>query len=217
MAPETREVCSQVQHHTVVHSACQFAIISHSALGSSCPQWDHPSCPSVHGHLLMFRCQYQQDQLVHVMAIKVWTCCTCPRHANCCKTCRRLHKFDNYYNLQSVGVRCRLSQLRRSGLLPNGDSLRALPNSSTGTIVPTASCTLCPSLDVEQSEAVSSGSGPAPPWPTPAQLKQTLAAFGRAQAEENAHILASRCCFMPGLTPSQSSSSAVQSFISLSK
>lgn len=94
--------------------------------------------------------------------------------------------------VQSLRVGCRLSQLRSLGLLPGGRSSGGLPNSAADIVVPTASSGFCPNLDVEQSEAASSGSGPAPPWPTPAQLKQTLAAFGRAQAQENAHILASR-------------------------
>ena len=89
-------------------------------------------------------------------------------------------------------VERRLSQLRKLGLLPSPRNPRISPNSDASTVIPSASSGVCPGLDVDQSEAASSASGPAPPWPTPAQLKQTLAAFGRAQAEENAHILASR-------------------------
>ena len=47
-------------------------------------------------------------------------------------------------------------------------------------------------LELEHSEAASSGLGPLPPWPTPLQLRQTLADWGRAQAAENAQILAQR-------------------------
>ncbi|KAL3138717.1 hypothetical protein ABBQ32_006471 [Trebouxia sp. C0010 RCD-2024] len=88
----------------------------------------------------------------------------------------------------------RVSQLHKLGLLPRGSS-RVLLNSDDAIVVPSASSRVCPGQDVDQSEAASSASGPAPPWPTPAQLKQTLAAFGRAQAEETAHILASRAAF----------------------
>ena len=133
------------------------------------------------------------------------------------KTSQHVHTAVCNLLICNLGVGCRLSQLRRSGLLQKSNSPRGLPISGTGIVVPTASPTLCPSLGLEQSEAVSSGSGPAPPWPTPAQLKQTLAAFGRAQAEENAHILASRCCCNLRLMPSGSFGIADQTFISLFK
>ena len=106
---------------------------------------------------------------------------------------QRLHKHNVKLCTKLEGG-CRAGQLRSLGLLPSGRSPRGLPRRAAGIVVPTASSRFCPSLDVEQSEAASSGSSPAPPWPTPAQLKQTLATFGRAQAQENAHILASRCC-----------------------
>ncbi len=88
----------------------------------------------------------------------------------------------------------RLSQLRELGLLP-----QAKPSgveAHTAHPIPTADSGSSPGvasgLNMDHSEAASSASGPSPPWPTPAQLKQTLAAFGRAQAEETAHTLGAR-------------------------
>ena len=92
-------------------------------------------------------------------------------------------------------MQCRLSQLRKLELLPNGrtsSAMTVMSDAEQPTAAPATSPRVYPSLNVDHSEAISSASGPAPPWPTPAQLKQSLAAFGRAQAEENARILASR-------------------------
>jgi len=89
---------------------------------------------------------------------------------------------------------CRLSQLRELGLLPQGNPSRE--DAKAACPSPAADSSSRPGvssgLKMDHSEAASSASGPSPPWPTPAQLKQTLAAFGRAQAEENAHTLAAR-------------------------
>ena len=94
----------------------------------------------------------------------------------------------------SVCPCCRLSQLHELGLLsqskPSGVSTNAachIPGADSGSSPGVSS-----GLNMDHSEAASSASGPSPPWPTPTQLKQTLAAFGRAQAEENAHTLAAR-------------------------
>ena len=88
----------------------------------------------------------------------------------------------------------RLSQLRELGLLPQGKPSRV--DAHTARPILAADFGSSPGassgLNMDHSEAASSASGPSPPWPTPAQLKQTLAAFGRAQAEENAHTLAAR-------------------------
>lgn len=88
----------------------------------------------------------------------------------------------------------RLSQLRELGLLPqakpsgvDANAARPVPGADSGSSPGGSS-----GLKMDHSEAASSAPGPSPPWPTPAQLKQTLAAFGRAQAEENAHTLAAR-------------------------
>jgi len=94
----------------------------------------------------------------------------------------------------SVYPCCRLSQLHELGLLPqskppgvDANAARPFPGDDSGSSPGVSS-----GLNMDHSEAASSASGPSPPWPTPAQLKQTLAAFGRAQAEENAHTLAAR-------------------------
>ncbi|DBA70881.1 TPA: hypothetical protein ACH3X2_011330 [Trebouxia sp. C0005] len=91
----------------------------------------------------------------------------------------------------------RLSQLRELGLLPqakpsgvDANAARPVPGADSGSSPGGSS-----GLKMDHSEAASSAPGPSPPWPTPAQLKQTLAAFGRAQAEENAHTLAAREAF----------------------
>lgn len=91
----------------------------------------------------------------------------------------------------------RLSQLRELGLLPQSKSSGADAHTARPTLTADSGSSPGASsgLNMDHSEAASSASGPSPPWPTPAQLKQTLAAFGRAQAEENAQTLAAREAF----------------------
>ncbi|DBB00330.1 TPA: hypothetical protein ACH3X1_014153 [Trebouxia sp. C0004] len=91
----------------------------------------------------------------------------------------------------------RLSQLHELGLLPQGKLSRAVRNVARPILRADSGSSPGASsgLNMDHSAAASSASGPLPPWPTPAQLKQTLAAFGRAQAEENAQILAARQAF----------------------
>ena len=88
----------------------------------------------------------------------------------------------------------RLSQLREVGLLPQSKSSGADAHTARPTLTADSGSSPGASsgLNMDHSEAASSASGPSPPWPTSAQLKQTLAAFGRAQAEENAQTLAAR-------------------------
>lgn len=137
------------------------------------------------------------------------TCANLPAHVHrnvgLCGRCRnvtikarcnsRLHVVqDNLQASKTYMHDSRLSQLRKLGILPHRQT-------SQGTQVadPTCSDPLADpgrsfaGLDREHSQGASSASGLSPPWPTPAQLKQTLAAFGRAEAEETAHMLASRC------------------------
>ena len=80
---------------------------------------------------------------------------------------------------------CRLTHLRKLGLVPKrGEQVKSR--------VEKVGLEPAPGLDLEHSEGARSGLGPLPPWPTPLQLRQTLADWGRAQAAENAQILAQR-------------------------
>ncbi|KAL0043957.1 hypothetical protein WJX82_008849 [Trebouxia sp. C0006] len=111
--------------------------------------------------------------------------------------CNSPERFAVQWRLRPQRFAVRLSQLRELGLLP-----QAKPSgveAHTAHPIPTADSGSSPGvasgLNMDHSEAASSASGPSPPWPTPAQLKQTLAAFGRAQAEETAHTLGAREAF----------------------
>lgn len=84
---------------------------------------------------------------------------------------------------------CRLTHLRKLGLVPKAASQDRTQSKS---MMYRAGLEPVSGLDLEHSEAASSGLGPLPPWPTPLQSRQTLADWGRAQATENAQILAQR-------------------------
>ena len=80
---------------------------------------------------------------------------------------------------------CRLTHLRKLGLVPKrGEQVKS--RAEKVGLEPAAH------LELEHSEGARSGLGPLPPWPTPLQLRQALAEWGRAQAAENAQVLAQR-------------------------
>ena len=112
------------------------------------------ACPSTSTHTWTCVCVYTDSTnlLPHCFVI---TCL--PQHAP--RLCLGLTCLD-----------CRLAQLQKLGMVPSD---RQPKTAAAGArLEPGAG------LDLDRSEAASMGLGPLPPWPTPLQLRQSLADWG---------------------------------------